>query len=118
MKMDKDEMTDRELDQLLKAVRQPGLPKGFADRLQAKLDAPASAQIIGFPKRTEAAKTRLWLSALPLAASLAIGLYWGAVGTLPESLSNLTNTVLASNDDATWSIGIEDTELFLNGELS
>jgi hypothetical protein len=116
--MDNELLSDRELDSLLASVKPPALPAGFAARLQAKLDSSPTAQIIAFPKASAAPKSRMWLSAIPLAASLALGLYWGAVGTVPDALSSIGNTVLASSDDASWSIGIEDTESFLNGDLS
>jgi hypothetical protein len=101
-------MTDKELDQILHQVRQPVLPEGFAARLQQKLETAKDDNVVAFPQRKPAPTIprRFWLSAIPLAASLVFGLYLGAAGIQ-----------LATSDDAEEaSLGIEDTESFLNGE--
>ncbi len=118
--MDEKHMTDAELDVMLKAAAQPVLPQGFADRLQAKLDAPVADNVIAFPQKKSAAlrSGRYWLSAVPLAASLAVGLYLGAQGTLVDSLNVVDTTLVSDATDSLFGIGIEDTESFINGELS
>jgi hypothetical protein len=118
--MDKNQMTDHELDQLLAAAQQPKLPNGFAERLQAKLNVESQSNVIAFPQKHVASspRRRIWLSAIPLAASLAIGIYVGAMGTLPESLSGLEGTLISEASENLLGIGIEDTESFLNGDLS
>jgi hypothetical protein len=106
-------MTDNELELILKAARQPDLPKGFAERLQAKLDANAPTNVIAFPSRKPEAQQsrRIWLSAIPLAASLAAGIYLGAMGQIPT-------TFVSDASDQTFDSGFEDTEAFVNGDLS
>ena len=118
--MDKKNMSDIELDKLLAAARQPELPKGFAERLQAKLEQPPASNVIAFPQRkpVPASNRRVWLSAIPLAASLAFGIYLGAMGTLPDSLAGLESSLVSDASDTLFGIGIEDTESFLNGDLS
>jgi hypothetical protein len=118
--MDNNIMTDIELDHLLATTRQPHLPQGFADRLHRKLEQGAASNVVAFPQRAKQtrAQPRLWLSALPLAASLAIGIYVGAKGSLPDSLSGIESAFLNTATDSGLSIGIEDTESFLNGDLS
>lgn len=118
--MAKNQITDTELDALLKAASQPPLPRGFADRLQAKLDQPASGNVIAFPQRKtpDIKSAKLWLSAIPLAASLAIGLYLGAQGNMSESLTGLSASLVSDASDSLFDLGIEDTESFVNGELS
>jgi hypothetical protein len=118
--MSKNQVTDAELDAMLKTAAQPALPRGFADRLQAKLEQPAASNVIAFPHRRSppVKSTRLWLSAIPLAASLAIGLYLGAQGTLANSFTGLNAALVADATDTPFDIGIEDTESFINGELS
>jgi hypothetical protein len=113
--MDNNKMTDAELDRLLATATTPELPKGFSSRLQAKLDATASTNVIAFPKRTATPHKLYWLSTIPLAASLAFGVYLGAQGSLPETLET---TLFASATDMQTDLGIEDTESFLNGDLS
>jgi hypothetical protein len=118
--MAKNQLTDKELDAMLKTATQPTLPRGFADRLQAKLEQPSASTVIAFPqKKTPPVKSaKLWLSAIPLAASLAIGLYLGAQGTLANSFTGLNTSLVADATDSAFDIGIEDTESFINGELS
>lgn len=118
--MAKNPLTDAELDMLLKQAAVPDLPPGFADRFQAQLDASVRSNVIAFPqKKSPPAKSaNLWLSTIPLAASLAIGVYLGAQGILADSLSNLNISNVADATDSLFNIGIEDTELFVNGELS
>ena len=117
--MTRKDMTDLELDTLLAGASRPGLPEGFASRLQTRLDEPAHSNVIAFPQRAArpASSKLAWLAALPLAASLAFGVYLGAAGSLPESLSGLDTSLVSDAGDA-LGLGIEDTESFLNGDLS
>ena len=114
------QVTDTELDALLKMAAQPALPRGFADRLQAKLEQPVASNVVAFPSRKlpPAKPAAVWLSAIPLAASLAIGLLLGAQGTFPNSFSGLDTLLVSDATDTVFDIGIEDTESFINGELS
>lgn len=118
--MTKTPMTDTELDKILKSVRQPELPKGFAHRLQAKLEAEPRSNVIAFPGRKPEPKQnrRIWLSAIPLVASLAAGLYIGTLDSIPDSLAALESTLVADAADQTIGSGFEDTEAFVNGDLS
>lgn len=118
--MDKKLMSDAQLDSLLSKTKQPPLPRGFADRLQAKLEQPAPNNVIAFPQKKSqpAPSRRIWLSAIPLAASLAIGIYLGEQGTLADSIATLDSSLVSDATDSVFNIGIEDTESFLNGELS
>jgi hypothetical protein len=119
--MEKTHLTDQELDRLLAAAQTPQLPSGFADRLQAKLQVERASNVVTFPQKVLAPqqqRRRIWLSAIPLAASLAVGIYLGAVGTLPESLAGLEGTLISEAADNLLGVGIEDTESFLNGDLS
>lgn len=110
-------MTDNELDKILKAARQPALPKGFAERLQARLEAERPSNVIAFPTRKlpEQKNRSFWLSAIPLAASLAVGLYLGAMGSVPVSLDS---GLVSDASDQVFGSGFEDTEAFVNGDLS
>jgi anti-sigma factor RsiW len=113
-------MTDMELNTLLAQVKQPELPAGFAERLQARLEQPAASNVIAFPARQQQRPSarRYWLSAIPLAASLVFGIYLGAAGSLPESLSGLESSLVSDATESLLGVGIEDTESFLNGDLS
>jgi hypothetical protein len=117
--MTDDAMTEKELDQLLTHATRPALPEGFAARLRAKLEQAPVSNVIAFPQRKPASapSKRVWISAIPLAASLLIGIYLGTMGSLSESVANLNSTFVADGD-SDFNIGIEDTESFINGELS
>lgn len=119
--MIKDNLTDRELDVLLQSIKQPELPIGFAERLQAKFDVQPVSNVVAFPlkpRTTVQPSKRTWLSAVPLAASLAIGVYMGAMAELPDMLSGLEDTVASLSGSPDLGIGIEDMESFLDGEQS
>ena len=118
--MTKTPMTDTELDKILKSARQPELPKGFADRLQAKLEAEPRSNVFAFPlRRAQAAQIRrIWLGAIPLVASLAAGLYIGTLDSIPASLAALESTLVTDATEQTIGSGFEDTEAFVNGDLS
>jgi hypothetical protein len=118
--MDEKHMTDAELDRMLTAAAQPPLPHGFANRLQTRLETPVADNVVAFPQKKllTAQSERYWLSAIPLAASLAVGLYLGAQGTLADSLSGLGTALVSDATDSLFNTGIEDTVSFINGELS
>ena len=83
-----DSMIDHELDQLIALASKPALPPGAEDRLMAKLNL---ANIVTFRYETKKAQSAIsWIAALPLAASLAFGIWLGVAGIgtdiLPESL--------------------------------
>jgi hypothetical protein len=118
--MDKDFLTDAELKKLLDSAVQPQLPKGFTARLQAKLETVPVNNVIAFPQKHIKPEPRraYWLSAIPLAASLAVGLYLGAMSELPEVFSGLNDVAASLSSETSLDLGIEDMESFLNGELS
>ncbi len=117
-----DKFTEDEIEALLARVKQVNIPIGFADRLQAKLQVEAPSNVIAFPNRKMpppvTSSRRVWLSAIPLAASLAFGIYVGTMGELPESFAGLEGTLISASGDNLFTTGIEDTESFLNGDLS
>lgn len=118
--MTKEPFSDQELELLLNRAKQPQLPRGFAERLQAKLQAEPASNVVAFPQRLQPSSSRrgYWLSALPLAASLAAGIYLGTMGELPAMFAGLEDVVASLSGDTGLELGIEDTESFLNGELS
>jgi hypothetical protein len=112
-------LSDDELDTLLAKAKQPEVPQGFAERLQQKLDRAPESNVVAFPARESAAPVRrFWLSALPLAASLILGVWLGATGGLPAALSSLAPTSVADAVDQVLEIGIEDVESIVNGDVS
>ena len=114
-------MTDRELDLLLVHATVPSLPEGARDRLMQRLAGEASSPpantVVPF-RRAAAAPSRIgWLAGLPLAASLALGIYLGSGGTLESYLPSTAYDMLAGNSDDAVT-GIEDVESFNEDDLS
>lgn len=106
--MTRNSMSDHELDRLLAMASKPVAPEGAEARLMAKLNPE---NVIAFRQRQGAERSALsWLAALPLAASLAFGLWLGIAGVganlLPESLGGDS---VAAIDDAAVS-GIDEAE--------
>jgi hypothetical protein len=106
--MTRDSMSDHELDRLLALASKPAPPHGAEDRLMAKIN---SENVVAFkPKSKKAQSTISWIAALPLAASLAFGIWLGAAGIgtgiLPESLGG--DSVAAADVDVFS--GIEEAE--------
>lgn len=116
-----DKLTDTELDQLLGLATKPEAATGAASRAAARAFAQEGmSNVVALTPRHKpvAAKSTLsWLVALPLAASLAAGIYLGALGSgsylLPESLGGGALT----EEDAVLS-GVEDMEDLTDEDVS
>lgn len=113
MTPEKNTLTDQELDQLLDLAPMPVLPNGGQARLIAKLQP--TANIAAFRPRT---KTNYWLAGLPLAASLAAGLYLGASGLDQIVLPGLTEDTLVGALSQEVATGLDDAETFDEGGQS
>lgn len=106
--MTRDSMSDHELDRLLALASKPALPPGAEERLMAKLIPENVVTFRSKPKKAQSAIA--WIAALPLAASLAFGIWLGAAGIgtdiLPESLGG--DAVAAADVDVIS--GIDEAE--------
>jgi hypothetical protein len=94
------EMSDAELDQVLREATSPRIPLGAEGRLVKRL-AVASPVAVAIRPRSFA-----WLSALPLAASLVLGIYLGTTGYGTDMFAT---TVATTESDIIT--GIEEAEL-------
>jgi hypothetical protein len=106
--MTRDSMSDHELDRLLALASKPAPPPGAEERLMAKLNPE---NIVAFKSKPKKAQSPIaWIAALPLAASLAFGVWLGAAGIgtdiLPESLGG--DAVAAADVDVIS--GIDEAE--------
>ena len=93
----------REIDAVLSLASVPPLPEGAAERLMARIAAePQENKVVALAPRREAPRMSPWryAAALPLAASLALGVYLGAKGTLDFMLPSAITGSVALNDDA------------------
>jgi hypothetical protein len=71
---------EREIDRVLGLASSPRLPEGAAARLMARIvEEPQGARVIALAPRRSPLR---YAAALPLAASLALGVYLGAQGSL------------------------------------
>ncbi len=113
-------MSDAELDMLLAAATRPALPDGALAMLNARIaQESGAANVIALQRKAPPQRSRLgWLAGLPLAASLALGLYLGADGAgdtlLPASLAE-TLVGVSSADPET---GIEEAESWAEEDLT
>ncbi len=90
------EMSDEELDRLLQLADEPVVPKGASERMMARLAKSQSLPAANARVLPPAA----W-SAVPLAASLLVGIYLGMANV------GSSYAVLAGAEDTTW----EETDL-------
>jgi hypothetical protein len=106
--MNRDSMSDHELDRLFALASKPAPLPGAEDRFMAKLN---HENIVAFRSKSKKAQSAIsWIAALPLAASLAFGVWLGAAGIgtniLPESLGG--DAVAAADVDVIS--GIDEAE--------
>lgn len=92
-----------EIDRVLSLASRPNLPEGAGARLLARLEQPPEqgAEVILFrPKARPMDGFLRYAAALPLAASLALGIYLGASGSLDSLLpATLTGDVATNGYD-------------------
>lgn len=107
--MTRNPMSDQELDRLLTMASDPAPPSGAEERTMARL---APSNVVAFKLKQAPSRSAIsWLAALPLAASLAFGLWLGVVGVGVELLPlGLGGDAVATADDGAFS-GIDDVEV-------
>lgn len=105
-------MSDDDLDRLLGLASPPPVGLGAKQRLMQKVQATAI-------RPPEQARSRLgWLAGIPLAASLALGIYLGNAGTDSSLLPQFASDILADTAlDETLS-GIEDVVAYSEDSTS
>ncbi len=96
----------RAIDRLLSLASVPDVPDGAAARLMQRIAAePQGAEIIAFRPRAKPWSIMRYVAALPLAASLALGIYLGAQGSLDFMLPTAVTGEVALGDDVTDELG-------------
>ena len=104
-----------ELRRVLALATTPEPPAGAADRLMARL-APVdmAPEVVPFRPRTVARRSWFaYAAALPLAASLALGIYLGAMGKLDMLLpSAITGDLAMSFDPDADLTGVGEAEAY------
>lgn len=113
-------MNDGDIDRLLALATVPDVPPGAMERLMARIEPEAAGNVILF---RPAARTRSvvlrYAAALPLAASLALGIYLGAKGSLDFALpAAVTGSVGSADDPVPDFSGLSEAEQYAEDNLS
>lgn len=93
------DMTD--IDAVLGLATAPEVPAGAMDRLMARIaEEPQDLKVVAFTPRLQQSRS-IWrlAAAVPLAASLALGVYLGAQGKMDVLMPNAITGGVALNDD-------------------
>ncbi len=101
---DRNMMSDGDLDRLLNVASHPQRPLGAEQRLMKRLSAEPQVHT-SRPKRGVA-----WISALPLAASLLLGVYLGQSGYEPAFLGT-QDTAALTDENTDMTTGLEELEV-------
>ena len=115
-KFDENQM-DAALDRLLKRATDPAIPEGAEVRLMAAIQA--TKQHLNVVQLQPRPRIQRWAVGLPLAASLVLGIYLGAGGTLDNYMpDSIIGETLADSMDSEPTSGIDDAESYAEGELT
>jgi hypothetical protein len=108
----------RAIDIVLEAATKPELPAGAEERLLTRLER--EDRVVTLPsRRTSPGQMLRWTTALPLAASLALGIYLGAMGTLDGFLPETVTGELAASDEENADLsGVSEAESYVEGDVS
>ena len=93
------------VDQLLNLASQPEVPDGAMARLLDNLPDAPSAAVLAFRPRPLARPAFVRYAALPLAASLAVGIYLGAQGDLDVVFPTAITGTVAQGDEVDDDLG-------------
>ena len=113
----------RQIDAVLSAATAPTGERASLDAILAAIAgaAPKPEGVILFrPRPSSRATVPLrWFAAVPIAASLALGIYVGSTGTLDSFLpTSLTGETLAAGEDPGDLSGISDIEAMTEDGVS
>lgn len=101
MEQDNNRSDDRETRAVLARASVPELPEGAMDRLMARIaQEPQQARVVAFAPRPSAARPAWrYAAAVPLAASLALGIWLGANGRMDFMMPSAVTGGVTLNDD-------------------
>ena len=110
----------RQIDAWLDLATVPAMALDFQTRLLVRArngSAPANVIPLRPPARSQ--RPLHWLAAVPLAASLVLGIYLGAAGSIDSLLpSAVTGTVASSDEDSGDLSGVTDVTDYRQDKLS
>ncbi len=110
-----------EVDTVLQLASDPAMPAGAMERLMARVAVePQDARVIAMPQRAPVRRSPLrYAAAFPLAASLALGVYLGAQGTMDSLLPSVITGDTAQYEDAPDELGgVGEADAFAEESLS
>lgn len=115
-KFDENQM-DEALAKLLKRATDPTIPEGAEARLMAVIRvAEQQSNVVSFQPRP---RVQHWAVGIPLAASLVLGIYLGAQGTLDNYMpDSIIGETLADTSDSEPTSGLDDAESYAEGDLT
>lgn len=111
----------REIDAVLSRASVPPIPEGAVSRLMSRIAAePQEVSIAVVRPRQPVPRRSLFrfAAALPLAASLALGVYLGAKGTLDFMLPSAITGVALSEDEPDDLGGVGEADDYAAESLS
>jgi len=113
-KFDENQM-DTALERLLKRATDPAIPEGAEARLMTAIQAAEQqSNVVKFQSRP---KIQRWAVGLPLAASLALGIYLGSGDTFDAYFpDSITGEAAADLSDSVSPTGLDDAESYAEGE--
>lgn len=118
--LDKSTLDEAEFRHVLSRASMPAVPPNAAARLLARAGDGAAGTVVAFrPRPSKPRHLFRYMAALPLAASLAAGIYLGAMGTLDSLLPQSVTGVVADNGDAVDDLGgVTDAENYVEENLT
>jgi len=107
----------RQIDRIMSLATVPAAAGDFEGRLMQRLAEAPSAPATSFVPPRQRRVGLGWAAALPIAASLLLGIYLGAHGNLDRLMPSLVTGNVASADDDSDASGADDV-LDMGGSTS
>ena len=103
-------LTDAELDGLLNMASTVKAPMGFEQRLVRRIASEAGSNVVQFPQRTKSVAKTSWRWPVPaaLAASLIVGIWLGAQGSVSNVIEGATETAMLGSPSDFGPAGLDD----------
>lgn len=116
---------EAELRRIVAFASEPEVPAGAQERLMARIASISAEELpdgnveLFRPRASRRSSVFRYAAALPLAASLALGVYLGAAGSVDFALPTLVTGDVATNLDADEDLnGVSEAEQYSEENLS
>ncbi len=113
-------LTDEELDNLLKLASVPNIPLDFEQSLARRLAVESGNNVVPFPQRVKPTQRHIWRWQMPaaLAASLVLGIWLGAQGSVSSVLAGATETAMLGSANDFGPAGLDELNNFDLGDAT